>query len=91
MPRIHQQKEKSMLTVLWKMPNGGEEIYVAPSVSRVPALVAEAAELEAADCHGAAHIAMQVATGKGTERTVISIGEVFVMNAEGRTVATYRF
>jgi hypothetical protein len=80
-----------MFTVLWKTPNGGEEIFVAPSVSRIPGIVPGTEDADRYDCHGRPHIAMQCLTDQDSQRIVIDMGEVFVMNAEGRTVATYRF
>lgn len=86
-----------MLTVLWKTPNGGEEIFVAPSVSKLPGLPPGTSDLDKADCHGRPHIAMQCLTavqdqaGLHLHRVVIDMGEVFVMNGDGKTIATYRF
>lgn len=77
-----------MFTVLWKTPNGGEEIYVAPSVAKIPALSVCSKD---ADCEGRAHLAFQRLDGYAMTRTLIDMGEVFVMNSDGKTVATYRF
>lgn len=86
-----------MLTVMWKIGPDNEEIYVAPSISLRPKREAQD-EVERAklDCNGDRHIAFQAFTvvqdgGIQMHRTVISRGEVFVMNSEGNTVASYRF
>ena len=84
-----------MFTILWKTPNGGEELFAAASI----ALMQEApsgvppAELEKMDCHGRRHVSFcyKDVVEKQPIRTTIDVGAVYVMNAEGRTVATYRF
>lgn len=82
-----------MFTVLWKLPHGGEELYVAPSVCKMPKRIATSTDEDPSkfDCHGREHIAFQRLDGFGMERMLIDAGDVFVMNAEGNTVATYRF
>lgn len=82
-----------MFTVLWKLPSGGEELYVAPSVTLVPAAPPDtpSAELAHRDCRGLAHVVLRRIDGFEMERTLIDVGSVFVMNTEGRTVATYKF
>lgn len=88
-----------MFTILWRAPDGAEEIYVAPCVSKIPAdpRLAEPADnamldlLAHLDCGGREHVAFQRLDGNGMVRSVIDVGEVFVMNAQGKTVATYRF
>lgn len=77
-----------MFSILWKTPDGGEEIYVAPSVSKIP----PAKELsDQLDCRGREHVAFQKLDGRDMVRTVINVGEVYVMNAQGKTVASYYF
>lgn len=81
-----------MLTVLWKTPNGGEEIFVAPSVSKNPGVAPGTEDADKYDRHGRPHIAINCCVADHeSQRMVIDMGEVFVMNAEGKTVATYRF
>ena len=83
-----------MLTILWKIPGGGEEIHITHGISKILALPEPS---EQADCHGREHIAFQALTAVQDRehlqlhRTVIDVGDVYVMNAEGKTVATYRF
>jgi len=78
-------RRRSMFTILWKMPNGGEEIYIAPGISKIP--VADVAS-DQLDCGGREHVAFQHLDGHAMTRDV---GELFVMNSDGKTVATYRF
>lgn len=84
-----------MFTILWKIPGGTEEIFSTPSVSKVAAAKEMSDQL---DCRGREHIAFQQLSAVQDDtanlhlvRTVIDIGEVFIMNAEGKTVAMYRF
>jgi hypothetical protein len=83
-----------MLTILWKTPSGAEEINVTYGISKIPALQEPS---EQADCGGREHVAFQCLVAVQDQenlqlhRTVIDAGDVFVMNAEGKTVATYRF
>lgn len=83
-----------MFTVLWKTPEGEEDIFAAASVTKIPALKKPDKD---ADCHGREHVAFHHFTpvqNKETlqlTRTVIDCGSVFVMNGDGQTVATYRF
>lgn len=84
-----------MLTVVWKIGRDQEEIFETASVAKIPAAPERSDQL---DCGGRAHIAFQRLTaveGDGVRerivRTVIDIGEVFVMNAGGSTIAKYRF
>lgn len=77
-----------MFTVLWRFQGGGEEIFAAPAVS----LISAASEpTDQMDCAGRRHVAFLRLDGHGMTRTVIDVGDVFVMNGQGRTVATYRF
>lgn len=86
-----------MLSILWKIGPDNEEIYVAPSISLQPRRShGDGLDSDQMDCHGERHVAFQRFTvvqdgGVRMERTLISRGEVFVMNSEGNTVATYRF
>jgi hypothetical protein len=83
-----------MLTILWKIPNGDEQIFATYGTSKISALPAPS---EQADCNGREHIAFQRLVAVQDKehlqlhRTVIDVGDVYVMNAEGKTVATYRF
>ena len=83
-----------MMTLLWKIGPDHEELYETSSVSKIPAAPERSDQL---DCGGRAHIAFQKLTAVWGEdelrliRTVIDTGEVFVMNAEGKTVAKYFF
>jgi hypothetical protein len=77
-----------MFTILWKMPNGSEELYVAPAVAKLPKQPEPSDQFA---CGGNAHVAFQRVDGYGMTHTVIDSGEVYVMNGGGQTVATYRF
>jgi hypothetical protein len=84
-----------MFTILWKIGPDHEEIFSTASVSKIPAAEKQSDDF---DCHGRPHLAFQALTpieddGAGLRlvRTVIDSGEIFVMNAEGKTVAMYRF
>lgn len=84
-----------MFTLLWKIGPGREEIYQTPSVVRIPAAAQPSNDL---DCCGKAHIAFQKLDAVEDDgahlhlvRAVISEGEIFVMNGEGKTIAMYRF
>ncbi|ODM71660.1 hypothetical protein A6X20_06875 [Bradyrhizobium elkanii] len=70
-------------------------MYETYGVAKIPPAAQPSDHL---DCRGRAHIAFQHLTaveGDGHKlhlvRSVIDIGEVFVMNSEGKTVAMYRF
>jgi hypothetical protein len=84
-----------MFTLLWKISDNNEEIFSTYGTALIPAVVEPSDQL---DCGGRRHLAFQrlVAvqdddTNLHLVRTVIDIGEVFVMNGDGKTVATYRF
>jgi hypothetical protein len=68
-------------------------------VSYIPAIdVGQQVKGQQYDCNGNEHVAFQSMTavqddesGFKPHRSVIDSGSVFVMNAMGKTVATYRF
>ncbi len=87
-----------MFTVLWKVGPGQEEIFETASIAKIPKR-AKPSEGEGPmpDCEGRPHISFQSMTAvenDGVElhfvRTVIDVGEIFIMNGEGKTVASYR-
>jgi hypothetical protein len=84
-----------MFTLLWKIGPDHEEIYSTYGVSHIPAAAQPSDQM---DCGGRRHIAFQKLTAVQDDshnlhlvRAVIDIGEVFVMNGEGKTIAMYRF
>lgn len=84
-----------MFTLLWKIGPNQEELYQVASVATVPAAANPSDEME---CGGRAHLAFQRLThveDGGAQlqivRAVIDLGEVYVMNDAGKTVASYRF
>jgi len=83
-----------MFTVMLKKPDGGEELFLASSVGKVPAKEVPSSE---DDCGGREHVsfcAVNAVEGQAQAvmgRMLVDSGQVFVMNPEGQTVATYRF
>lgn len=82
-----------MFTVLWKIPDGAEEIYSVPCVVKKAAVAGNPTAEERAkmDCNGDEHISFHKFDGFATHKQVINLGDVYVMNADGKTVATYLF
>lgn len=78
-----------MLTVLWKIDEDREEVYLSPFVALIPAkTVKHDGEM---DCGGRRHLSFQRLDGYGMTHTLVDCGDVFVMNTEGKTVARYSF
>lgn len=78
-----------MFTVLWKTREGAEELFSSPRVVKVPALQQNAPPEH--PCEGREYLSVEFLDGLSTSRIYIDSGEVFVMNGDGKTVATYRF
>ena len=84
-----------MLTLIWKIAEGHEEVYEVCSVAKMPAAKERSDQL---DCGGRAHLSFQRLTAVQDDglnlhlvKAVIDMGEVFVMNSDGKTIAMYRF
>lgn len=84
-----------MFTVLWKIDRDNEQLYSTYGVALIPPT--DRAPCDDWDCSGRRHVAFQALTAVQDSdnlmlnRTVIDVGEVFVMNGDGKTIAIYRF